>query len=125
VKFKYQPWKEIIIHEIIKFTKEHFINTHSFGVPTGGIGRPISWADGIIFEIVHFRDTEDIIKEKLEGRLHWSAISYCLLEKYQREFKVEEGNIRIPIFNVSDNLMFKEMVNWIKSNFEKKKFGLF
>lgn len=41
------------------------------------------------------------------------------MEKHQPEVKVA-GSIRIPIVNVSDNTLLKEMVAWIKSNFGKK-----
>ena len=121
VEFEFQPWKKIIVHEVVKFPLQHFISGHSLGVQEGGIGRPLIWVDGIIFEKVGLRDTDDIIREKIEGKLHWNFLHYAILEKYQSEFKVTPGNIRIPVINVSDNETFREMTTWIKSNFEKKK----
>jgi len=117
VEFEYQPWKKIIVHEVVKYPKDFFISQHSLGAQPGGIGRPLTWADGIVFDRSLFRETDDVIKEKLEGRLHYSSIIYGLLEKYQPEFKVE-GNIRIPVIDVSNNKVFKEMVAWIKRTFE-------
>jgi len=102
----------------MKLTLEHFLSTHSLGVKAGGIGRPLLWADGVIFDKGGFRDTDDIIKEKLEGKVHWTALNYTVLEKYQPEFKVA-GNIRIPVINVSDNRIFREMSAWMKENFKK------
>ena len=120
VKFEFQPWKRIIVHEVARFSVEYFISSHSLGVQQGGVGRPISWTDGFLFEFGVFRDTDDVIKEKLEGKVHWSFLHYAILENYQLEFKVA-GNIRIPVMNVADNETFREMATWIKSNFEKKK----
>ena len=120
VEFEYQPWKKIIVHDVVKFPIEHFISSHSLGVQPGGIGRPLTWVDGIVFERGLFRDTDEIIKEKLEGNLHYSVVSYALLEKYKPEIRVKEGNIRIPIIDLSDNKAFKEMVAWIKRTFEGK-----
>jgi len=119
VEFEYQPWKKIIIHEVVKYPIEFFLSQHSLGAQPGGIGRPLTWVDGIIFNIGPFRETEDVIKEKLEGKVHYSSIVYGVLEKYQPEFKVE-GNIRIPVTDVSDNRVFKEMIVWLKRNFEQK-----
>jgi len=119
VEFEYQPWKKISVHEVVKLTLEHFLSGHSLGVQEGGIGRPILWVDGIIFEHGLFRDTDDIIREKLEGKVHWSVLNYGTLEKHQSEFKVA-GNIRIPVIDVSGNKIFREMAVWIKNNFEKK-----
>lgn len=119
VEFEYKPWKKIIIHEIVKFPLEHFLSTHSLGVQQGGVGRPLLWVDGIVFGKNVFRDTDDIIREKLEGKIHWSSLNYGILEKCQSEFKVE-GNIRIPVIDLSGNKVFKEMAQWIKKDFEKK-----
>lgn len=119
VEFEYQPWKKIIVHDVMKFPLEHFKSTHSLGVQQGGVGIPLIWADGIVFDKNVFRDTDDIIKEKLEGKVHWSSLSYAIMEKYQSEFKVE-GSIRIPVMNVGDNVVFRKMAEWIKNNFEKK-----
>ena len=120
VEFEYQPWKKIIVHEVARFPLQHFLSTHSLGVQQGGIGQPLVWVDGVIFEKGGLRDTDDIIKEKLEGKLHWNHLHYAILEKYQPEFKITQGNIRIPVVNVSNNKTFREMAKWIKSNFEKE-----
>ena len=117
VEFEYQPWKKVIVHEVVKFPLGHFLSAHSLGIQQGQVGIPLFWADGIVFDKNVFRDTDDIIKEKLEGKVHWSSLNYVVMQKYQPEFKVE-GNIRIPVMNVSDNAVFKKMAEWIKNNFE-------
>jgi hypothetical protein len=119
VEFEYQPWKKFIVHEVVKFPIEFFLSQHSMGIQSGGIGRPLNWVDGIVFSIGPFRETDDVIKEKLEGKVHYSSIVYGVLEKYQSEFKLE-GNIRIPVMDISDNKIFKEMIVWIKKTFEQK-----
>ena len=119
VEFEFQPWRKIIVHEVAKFPLEHFLISHSLGVQQGSVGRPLTWANGIIFEKGVFRDTDDVVREKLEGKLHWSSLHYAILKKYQSEFKMA-GNVRIPVMNVSDNEFFREMAAWLKRNFEKK-----
>jgi hypothetical protein len=120
VEFEFQPWKKIIVHEVVKFPLQHFISSHSLGVQEGGIGRPLLWVNGIVFEHRSIRDTDDIIREKLEGKLHWSNLHYGILEKYQPEIKVTPGNIRIPVINIGDNKTFREMATWILNTFETK-----
>jgi hypothetical protein len=119
IEFEYQPWKKIVVHEIIKLPLQHFLSGASLNVEEGGIGRPLAWVNGLILEIAHFRDTDDIIKEKLNGTIHYGAISYAIHETFQPEFKVS-GNIRIPVINVSDNKIFAELATWLKKNFETK-----
>jgi len=119
VEFEYQPWKKIIFHEVVKYPIEFFLSQHSLKIPAGGIGRPLQWANGIVFDLGVMRATDDIVKEQLEGKIHYASIVYGLLEKHQPEFKVA-GNIRIPVIDVSNNKILKEMVAWIKKTFEKK-----
>ena len=119
IEFEYEPWKKIVIHEVIKFPLQHFLSGASLGIESGGVGRPLSWVNGLILNISVFRDTDDIIKEKLNGTLHYSSISYATQEKFQTEFKVD-GNIRIPVINVSNNKIFAELASWLKKEFETK-----
>ena len=119
IEFEYQPWRKVIVHEIVKYPLQHFLSGASLGVQEGGVGRPLIWVNGFILEIAHFQDTDDIIKDKLNGTIHYSAISYATQENFQPEFKVT-GNIRIPVINVSDNKIFAELATWLKKNFETK-----
>lgn len=119
VEFEYKPWKMIIVHEVVKFPLQHFLSGASLGGQAGGVGRPLYWVNGIVFERALFRDTDDIIRDKLKGILHWSALTYGIKEKHQPEIKVA-GNIRIPVINVSENEIFRQMAVWIENNFEKK-----
>jgi hypothetical protein len=117
VKFSYKPWNEFIIHEVVKYPLEHFLATHSIGVSEGGIGRPLNWSNGIIFDHQVMRPTDDIIKEQIAGKVHWSYLGYALLDNYRSEF-IRPGRIRIPVINLSDNMIFSSMAEWIKENFE-------
>lgn len=118
VRFRYQPWNEIVVHDVVKYPLEHFLSTHSLGVREGGIGRPLNWADGIIFEHRNMPPTEDIIKEQLEGKIHWNALNYGIMEEYEKKL-VMPGQVTIPVINMSNNIVFKEMAKWIKETFEK------
>lgn len=119
VEFEYQPWKKIIVHDVIKVPLEFFLSTHVIGVQEGGVARPLNWVDGVLFVHVPMRPTEDVVEEQLEGKLHWASLTYTLLKDYQPGF-IRPGNVRIPVVDVSNNLIFKEMVKWIKENFEKE-----
>jgi hypothetical protein len=119
VEFEYQPWRKIIVHEVLKFPLQNFLSRHSVGVQQGGFGLPLAWAEGIILENFAFRDTDEIIKEKLDGKIHFNSLHYAIMEDYQPEFKLQR-NIRIPVMNVGNNVLLKEMARWIKKTFEKK-----
>lgn len=119
VEFEFQRWKKIGVHEVIRLQLEEFLTQGSMGVQAGGIGRPLFWVDSVIFKHAVFPDTDDVIREKMKGVVHWSSLTYTPLEKVQPEFKVA-GNIRIPVIDVSSNELFREMAGWIRETFKKK-----
>lgn len=38
--------------------------------------------------------------------------------KHQPLFEIPDGKIRIPILNLSDNELFRELVEWIKKRYK-------
>ena len=57
VEFEHKPWKKVIVNEVVKFPLQHFLSTHSLGVQQGGVGVPLAWVSGLVFDKEGFRDT--------------------------------------------------------------------
>ena len=119
VKITYTPWKEIVIHEITERELDDLLKLRCIGVAPGGLAKPLLWIDGLVLDRLGMRETESVIEEKLEGKLHWSSLTFASMPKYQTLVTVREGNIRIPIINVSTNLFFQSVVKWLKENAKK------
>jgi len=88
--FVYRPYREIIIHEIRELEVQQFMEgyvSQLLSQGQTGITPVASWVDGIAFYIGNFIETPDLVKEKLEGRVHWAAI-YFTRTSYQPEKKV-------------------------------------
>jgi len=117
IKFTYQPWNEIIVHELIKWPLEQFLLTRAIGVPEGGTGPPLIWVDGIVFDREVMPPTPEIIKESLKGKIHWNSLIYGIMDEYREEF-VLQGQVKIRVLNHSHNNIFKVMTKWIRENFE-------
>jgi len=107
-----------VIHELIEHSLDDLVRLHSVGVGTGGLGRPLMWANGIVFGYVHMPPTEDVIKERLEGKVHWSVARYALMPKYEKVKIVREGNIKVPIINVNNNPMMSAVAEWLAERLE-------
>jgi hypothetical protein len=118
VKFNYQPWEEIIVHEIVEYPLEYFFTQATLGIPEGGVGRPLTWSNGLIYRVKAIQPTEDVIKEQLQGIIHWSALHYARMPKYQKQV-TRAGRIRVPIVEMSNHTVFGPMVDWIKEKFLK------
>ncbi len=88
--FVYKPYKEIIIHEIRELDIQAFMEgyvSQLLSQGQTGITPIASWVDGIAFYLGNFMETPDLVKEKLDGRIHWAAV-YFARTSFQPEKKV-------------------------------------
>ena len=114
IKITHAPWKEIIIHEIIEHELDDFLKLRCIGIAPGGLGKPLLWIDGLALDRISMLETESVVREKLDGKLHWSSLSYALMPKFKTIVILREGNVRIPIINVSNSPFFQAVNRWLK-----------
>ena len=120
VKITYEPWKTIVIHEIIQYDLQMLVHLRCLGVQSGQLARPINWANGVAFAHNGMPPTNEVIKEQLQGRLHWSSLQFAFMPKHQPLITITEGNIRVPVLDLSDNIIFRDMAEWIKRHYKLK-----
>ena len=116
VEFEHRPWTKVIVHEVIKWPLEQFLLTRAIGVPEGGVARPLTWANGFIFDRNVMPPTPEIVKENLEGKVHWNALIYAVVDEYQKEF-VLPRQVKIQVVDQSHTSIYKDMAQWLKENF--------
>lgn len=85
-KITYMAWEEIIVHEIVESDKEKFFRDIAEGAVRGHnpqmpfIPPSVLWANGVAFLVQAFPDTDDIIKDKLNGKIHYSLVVFTRTE---------------------------------------------
>lgn len=115
VKVTFRPWEEVIIHESIQYpTLDEIVRLQSVGVPPGGLARPLNWAEGVVFRHAPMPPTEDVVREQLQGKVHWSSVAWALMPKHQNVIVIKETNVRIPINDVSANEILSEVAKSLK-----------
>jgi hypothetical protein len=114
----YEPWRRLVIHEIIQYGLDDFLRLRAQATAQGQLALPLSWADGVLFDQIMMPQTEAVVKEQLEGRIHWALVSFTYMEKFEPYRVVKEGNIRVPIIDVSGSGIAKVLVKWIKANYK-------
>ena len=119
VKITYKPWDEIIIHEAIEYSAEELVRLVSVGVPPGGIGHSLLWANGIAFKHEALPQVSEVVREQLEGRLHWAYVMFAAMPQCRDYIIIEETNVRIPIINVSNNPVLRETAEWMRQQLQK------
>ena len=114
-KVSYEPRKEIIIHEYTRYDSEdELINSLAQGLSAGSTAT-LRWAEGVIFSFNAFPADPLIIKENLEGRIHWNHVSFAPMTQYRQQIITPSG-VTVFIRDVSANPSFQAAAEFIRAN---------
>ena len=121
VTIRHQPINEIIIHELVKVNSiEDFLSIKTNNVPLGNSAPPARWADGILYEPPGFPPTPEIIKDQMEGKIHFAAIEYTEMPQFKPYLKNTTNNVLLPIIDMSHNAVTKQIAIWLKGQIISK-----
>ena len=108
MEIKIEPWKKLVIHEVIEYKFDDWVKQIAFSTRTSGGAIPtMQWTNGIVFSPANFPTTNATIEEQLKGILHWSSVSFAIKEKFEKQIVIE--NATINLVDVSVNEIFKEL----------------
>lgn len=114
-----EPWKKLIIHEVIEYSIDDLVNQTIASSQAVGSGiRTLTWANGVAFQAHLFPDTETIIQEKLKGILHYASVTFALKETFEKQ--VIKGNATINFLDASVNSIFNDMATKLKAQSKYK-----
>jgi hypothetical protein len=116
VKVSYKAYDELIIHEYQKFVIEDMMRMRCTGLQVGSIAPSFQWADGILMWREPFPQNEEITKENLEGRVHWTWVAYSPMNEFKPSLNFKETSVIVPVVNLSDNPVFKAAAAWLKEH---------
>ena len=115
VKVTFKPWEEVVIHESIKYTLSDLIARSCLGVQPGGLAPPLNWAEGIAFRQIVMPMNDEVTRELLQGKVHWNAVEWALMPKYQNVIPIADINAKMPVINVSATAIFCEIAKALKA----------
>jgi len=115
MKVTFKPWEEVIIHDNIHRSFDDFIKLCSIGVQPGGLAAPLHWAEGIVLRPSPMPPTESATKEMLEGKIHWLAVEWSEMPKYQPIIMIGDINAKIPVVNASDTAIICDVAKVLKA----------
>jgi hypothetical protein len=84
------------------------------GVQPGGLAAPINWAEGIAFQHVGMPPTDEIVREQLQGKIHWNLIRWALMPEYKDVIPIKDINAKVPVINVTANKILCEVARALK-----------
>ncbi len=120
VKFSYKPWREVVIHEIIEWKPDDLFALIAREMLESGVVGMIpstNWAEGVVFEISQFSETEDIVRDKLNGIVHYSSVEFARFPEYKPEVQVEVAGTfyRVRLNRADMNPVFVELATFLKA----------
>jgi hypothetical protein len=114
VTVKYEPFREIVIMELTRFSTPEEIARFT-SVIAGGKLAGLYWVDGVAF--LYFplpASTETVAKALVEtGRVYWTFVGFSLMPKYEPTIETKEKMI-VPVVNISSNAVLKRVAQWLK-----------
>jgi hypothetical protein len=115
-----EPWKKLVIHEVIEYNFDQWMTQIAFSSKTAGGAIPtINWVNGIVFQSFNFPDTNTMVEEKLKGVLHWSSVMFAIKEKFEKQ--IIKDNATINLIDVSVNKIFEELASKLKEYSKNQK----
>jgi len=114
ITFSYEPFKEIVIMEYMRFKTPdelaRFLNVAAGGKPTG-----VYWANGISFFYYPMSSTSELATKVLieEKKVYWAFVGYAVMPEYRPIIETKE-KIMVPVIDVSSSLLFQKAAQWLK-----------
>ena len=101
-----EPWKKLVIHEVIEYKFDEWVKQIAFSTRTSGGAIPtMQWTNGIVFSPANFPTTNVTVEEQLKGILHWSSVSFAIKEKFEKQIVMENATINLVDVSVNDIFM--------------------
>jgi len=119
VRVVYAPWEEIVIHEAIKHSLDDLGNMQTLGVQPGALSRNLLWAEGVVFIHEDMPPTAGVVREQLQGRIHWSSVRFAPMPKHRDVIVIKETNVKVPMIDVNNNPILRTAASWIKEHAEE------
>ena len=111
-----EPYKRIVIHEVIEYRLNDMIELIISGArAAGGTTIPMmNWCNSIVFQFLPFSpDSEEVIAEQLKGIIHYSSVSFAVKETFEREVRIREGTVQL--IDQSANSNFVKLAQVLKA----------
>lgn len=113
VRITYQPWEEIVIHEVVQYSMPALLEMQSFGVPPGSLGRSLMWANEVAFTYAALPANDEVVADQLKGKMHWGSVAFTLMPTYENAVLLQNANVRIPVADVSGNPTLYAVARWL------------
>lgn len=116
IQVRYEPRKQIIIHEISSYTTpEELAKVLTVGMPLGALPPLLRWVNGVVLSFISLPPIGDVVaQEIIEGRLHWEHVAFAPMPTYHHQIMLPERGITVDVVNVSANETFSAIGSFLR-----------
>lgn len=115
VKVSFAPINELIIHEVVKIDHDDLLRER---VTPAGI-MPLYWCSGVLFSFSSVPMTRDILKDYLQGKIHWMEVHYSEMKAYQPILELHDEQYsatpKVRVIDTSKSALHGDFIRWLKS----------
>ncbi|HZW55781.1 MAG TPA: hypothetical protein VFF30_05780 [Nitrososphaerales archaeon] len=118
VRVTYSPYREVVIHEILEKTPEELFSAivqqaHAQGAV--GITPSIQWARGVAFSVGFFPQTEEIVRDSLQGKIHYGTVMFTSIPQFKPDVSVRVLGTehRIRLVNAESNQILADVASFL------------
>lgn len=115
VNIVFSPLREIIVHEVVEIDRDDLLRERV--TPAGNM--PLYWCDSTLFSFSSLPMTRDVVREYLDGRIHWAELHYAMMEKYVPVLELNDehysGAVKVRVIDTSRSALHKELIKWLKA----------
>src|SRR5208283_4320563 len=120
VEVKYQPYKELIIHEIKKLTLQDFLLMVASQVEAQkqGATPAVEWVDGIAFVKGEYAAPvpPQVTEDQFKGRIHYPIVIFTETSyEAQKRVTLNGRDVPIRLNKAEDNPVFRDMAKFLKT----------
>ncbi|MDE1851533.1 MAG: hypothetical protein KGH69_02490 [Candidatus Micrarchaeota archaeon] len=118
-KITHAPIKELVLHDVIAVDKQDMLRGRV--TPAGTM--PLYWCSGVLFSFSSFPMNDQVIKEHLDGTLHWMEVQFTMEPEYVPIIQLNEeeykAQLNVRVIDTSSVELHRELIKWIKENYKK------
>lgn len=117
VKVTFKQIKEIVIYEAIEHRLKDLVRFRILGLRRDSVAQPLVWAQGVVFSRNAVPPIKEVVKDSMEGIIHFSAVEWALMPKYRKS--LQSDGVTIPVINVSNNPSLCDVAEALKKTRKK------
>jgi hypothetical protein len=104
-----------VVHEVVNIEYDDLLRGRI--TPAGNM--PLYWCDGIIFSFNSMPMTRDLVKDYMQGKIHWMEVHYTHMKKYEPVVELNDeqykATMRIRVLDTSKSSLHTDFIKWLKS----------